>query len=154
MVVLLLLAFSLAFGLLVLGPYLSDWIGSATGAESLVQWLWWTAQWPILVIGLLLAFATILYLGPDVDQPRWRVVTPGTVFAVVLWLAGSGGFALFVSAFGSYDKAWSSLAVVIVMLTWLWLSCLALLLGAEVNSEAERSRALGHGDPAKAPREG
>ena len=146
MVVLLLLAFSLAFGLLVLGPYLSGWIGSATGAEALVQWLWWTAQWPILLMGLLLAFATILYLGPDVDQPRWTVVTSGTVFAVVLWLAASGGFALFVSAFGSYDKTWGSLALVIIMLTWLWLSCLALLLGAEVNSEAERSRALGGSD--------
>ena len=75
MVVLMLLAFALAFGLLVLGPHLSGWIGSATGAEALVQWLWWTAQWPILVLGLLLAFATILYLGPDVDHPRWSFLT-------------------------------------------------------------------------------
>ena len=61
------------------------------------------------------------------------------------------------SAFGSYNKTWASLAVVIIMLTWLWLSCLPLLLGAELNSEAERSPALGRGDSAetvpKAPRE-
>ena len=117
---------ALAFALLVLGPHLSGWLGSAVGAEALVQWLWWTAQWPILLLGLFLAFATILYLGPDIDHPRWSFLTIGTVFAVVLWLAVSGAFALFTSNFGSYDKTWGSLAIVIIMLTWLWLSSLAL----------------------------
>ena len=83
MVVLMLLAFGLVFGLLVLGPALSDWIGSAVDQESFVDWLWWTAQWPILILGLLFAFSVILYLGPgrrpqamaaprarDVDQRR------------------------------------------------------------------------------------
>ena len=150
MVVLMLLAFVLAFGLLVLGPHLSGWIGSAVGAEALVQWLWWTAEWPILVLGLLLAFATILYLGPDVDHPRWSFLTIGTVLAVLVWLLVSGAFAVYASAFGSYDKTWGSLAVVIVMLTWLWLSSFALLLGAEVNAEAERSRELRRGEHAEA----
>jgi membrane protein len=149
MVVLLSLAFALAFGLLVLGPHLSGWIGSAVGAEALVQWLWWTAQWPILLVGLMLAFATILYLGPDVDHPRWRFLTIGTVFAVLIWLAASGAFSIYTSRFGSYDKTWGSLAIVIIMLTWLWLSSLALLLGAEVNAEAERSRELRRGEPAE-----
>ncbi len=150
MVVLMLLAFVLAFGLLVLGPHLSGWIGSAVGAEALVQWLWWTAEWPILVLGLLLAFATILYLGPDVDHPRWSFLTIGTVSAVLVWLLVSGAFAVYASAFGSYDKAWGSLAVVIVMLTWLWLSSFALLVGAELNAEAERSRELRRGEHAEA----
>ena len=150
MVVLMLLAFVLAFGLLVLGPHLSGWIGSAVGAEALVQWLWWTAEWPILVLGLLLAFATILYLGPDVDHPRWSFLTIGTMLAVLVWLLVSGAFAVYASAFGSYDKTWGSLAVVIVMLTWLWLSSFALLLGAEVNAEAERSRELRRGEHAEA----
>ncbi len=147
--VLLLLAFALAFGLLVLGPLVSGWIGSATGAEALVEWLWWTAQWPILLLGLLLAFATILYFGPDVDHPRWSFLTLGTVLAVLVWLAASGAFAVYASRFGSYDKTWGSLAVVIIMLTWLWLSSLALLLGAEVNAEMERSRELRRGEPAE-----
>ena len=60
----------------------------------------------------------------------------------MVWLAASGLFAVYVSVFGSYNKAWGSLAAVIIMLTWLWLSALALLLGAEVNAEAERSREL------------
>ena len=149
MVVLLLLAFALAFGLLVLGPHLSGWIGSAVGADALVQWRWWTAQWPILLLGLLLAFATILYLGPDVDHPRWSFLTIGTGLAVVVWLAASGAFAVYASRFGAYDKTWGSLGIVIIMLTWLWLSSLALLLGAEVNAEAERSRELRRGEPAE-----
>ena len=149
MVVLLLLAFVLVFGLLVLGPALSGWIGSAVGFESLVEWLWWTAQWPILIVGLLVAFATILYLGPNVDHPRWRFLTVGTVISVVVWLLASGAFALYVSQFGSYNKAWGSLAAVIIMLTWLWLSGLSLLFGAEVNAEAERSRELRRGEPAE-----
>ncbi len=149
MVLLMLLAFGLAFGLLVLGPALSGWIGSAVGLETIVDWLWWTAQWPILIAGLLFAFATILYLGPNVDHPRWSFLTVGTVISVIVWLAASGAFALYVASFSSYNKAWGSLAAVIIMLTWLWLSGLALLFGAEINAEAERSRELRRGEPAE-----
>ena len=70
--------------------------------------------------------------------------------AVVVWLVASGAFAIYVSQFGSYNKAWGSLAAVIIMLTWLWISGLALLFGAEVNAEAERSRELRRGEPAEA----
>ena len=149
MVVLMLFAFTLAFGLLVLGPHLSGWIGDAVGLEALVAWLWWTAQWPVLILGLLVAFAAILYLGPNVDHPRWQFLTFGTALAVLVWLLGSGAFAVYVSQFGSYNKAWGSLAAVIIMLTWLWLSALALLFGAELNAEAERSRELRRGEPAE-----
>ena len=68
----------------------------------------------------------------------------------MIWLAASGLFALYVNFFGSYNKTWGSLAAVIVMLTWLWLSSLAILLGAELNAEAERSRELRRGEPAEA----
>lgn len=146
----LLLAFGLVFCVLVLGPVLSDWLGDLLGIEEVFGWLWWTAQWPILLLGLLAAFASILYLGPNVDHPRWRFLTPGAIVAVVVWLLASGVFAVYVSLFGSYNKAWGSLAAVIIMLTWLWLSALALLLGAEMNAEAERSRELRRGEPAEA----
>lgn len=144
-----LVAFGLVFGLLVLGPALAGWIGDAIGAETVFTWIWWTAQWPILIAGLLAAFAAILYLGPNVDHPRWRFLTFGSAFSVVIWLAASGLFALYVSLFGSYNKTWGSLAAVIIMLTWLWLSALALLFGAEINAEAERSRELRQGEPAE-----
>src|ERR687895_2311695 len=149
MIVLLLLAFVLVFGLLVLGPHVSGWIGDAVGMEAVVKWLWWTAQWPILIFGLLFAFATILYLGPNVDHPRWSFLTFGTAISVFIWLAASGAFAFYVSQFSSYNKAWGSLAAVIIMLTWLWISGLALLFGAEVNAESERSRELRRGEPAE-----
>jgi membrane protein len=149
MVILLLFAFTLAFGLLVLGPHLSGWIGSEVGLEAVIEWLWWTAQWPILILGLLFAFAAVLYLGPNVDHPRWRFLTVGTTIAVVIWLLASGLFAIYVGQFSSYNKAWGSLAAVIIMLTWLWISGLALLFGAEINAETERSRELRRGEPAE-----
>jgi membrane protein len=149
MVCLALLAFALVLGLLVLGPHLAGWIGDASGLETLVDWIWWTAQWPILLAGLLLTFAGILYLGPNVAHPRWRFLTPGAVLAVAVWLVASGLFAAYTSMLGSYNKTWGTAATVVVTLVWLWLSGLALLIGAEVNAEAERSRELRRGEPAE-----
>jgi membrane protein len=130
MVVALGVAFVAVFGLLVLGPAISSWVGAG--------WAWWVLQWPILVAVLLLVFATVLYLAPNVQRP-WRPISPGAIVAVVVWLAASGLFSLYTSMFASYNKTWGSLAGVIVMLVWLWLSGTALLLGAEINAEAERS---------------
>ena len=123
-------------------PYLADWIGSATGLESLVGWIWWTAQWPLLIAGLFAVFAVMLSLGPNVDPPKFSLITPGSVLAVVIWLVSSALFAVYTGWFGSYNKTWGALAGVIVLLVWLWLSALAVLLGAELNSEIERSRRL------------
>jgi membrane protein len=145
MVAIMLVAFALVFGLLVMGPALSGWIGDAVGFEAALRWIWWVAQWPVLIVGLLVAFATVLYLGPNVEHPRWRFLSPGTVFAVVVWLLVSGLFAVYTATFASYNKAWGSLAAVIVMLTWLWLTGIALLFGAEINAETERSRELRQG---------
>ena len=132
-----------------LGPHLSGWVGRAVGAEGAVKIAWWAAEWPLLVAGLLLAFAGILYLGPNVVHPRWRFLSFGAVFALLVWLAASGAFAFYASRFGSYNKTWGSLSAVVVMLTWLWLSSVALLFGAEINAEAERSRELRRGEPAE-----
>jgi membrane protein len=150
MVFVMLVAFALVFGLLVMGPALSGWIGDAVGLEAVLRWVWWVAQWPVLIVGLLAAFATVLYLGPNVEQRRWQFVTPGSVFAAVVWLLVSGLFAVYTATFASYNKAWGSLAAVIVMLTWLWLTGCALLFGAEINAEAERSRELRQGKTAAA----
>ncbi|MGB2953502.1 MAG: YihY/virulence factor BrkB family protein [Gaiellaceae bacterium] len=139
LVALMAVAFVLVFGLLVLGPQLSRWIGNAVGLQSTIGWIWWIAQWPLLVGGLMLVFATVHYLGPNFEHPRWQLITPGAVVAMVVWLAASGLFAVYTSRFGSYNKTWGSLAAVIILLTWLWLTSLAILLGAEINAEAERS---------------
>jgi membrane protein len=149
MVVFALIGFALAFGVLVLGPHLSTWIGNSLGAKSIVKVVWYVAEWPLLVAGLLVAFAGLMHYGPNVKHPRWRFLTFGSVLAIVIWLVASGAFAFYVSRFGSYNKTWGSLAAVVVMLTWLWLSAVALLLGAEVNAEAEHSRELRSGEPAE-----
>src|SRR6266567_4550494 len=118
----------------------------AGGASGAVVWIWWVAEWPILIAGLLAAFSTLLHLGPDLERQRWRFLTPGSVLATALWLAVSGGFAYYTSSFASYNKTWGSLAAVIVLLTWLWLAAVALLLGAELNAETERSLELQAGE--------
>ena len=103
------LAFALSFGLLVLGRCCRLARGRAR-PRGRFGWIWWTLEWPILLRGLLLAFGAVLCLGPNFAHPRWRFLTPGAVFAVVIWLAASGLFALYVSKLGSYNKAWGSLA--------------------------------------------
>ena len=112
--------------------------GRYNAQPGLVSWLWWTAQWPVLILALLAAFAVLLYLGPDVEQPSWKWVTPGAIVALVIWLVASGAFSLYASRFGSYEKTWGTLSAVVVMLIWLWLTNLALLFGAEINAEIER----------------
>jgi membrane protein len=145
MVLFALIGFALAFGVLVLGPHLSTWIGDALDARTVTKIVWYIAEWPLLVAGLLVAFAGLMHYGPNVENPRWRFLSFGSVAAILIWLFASGAFAIYVSKFSSYNKTWGSLAAVIVMLTWLWLSAAALLLGAEINAEAERTRAGGRG---------
>jgi len=135
-----LLGFVLAFGVLVLGPQLSTWLGNAIGSQTLVKWVWYAGEWPLLIAGLLVAFAGLMFLAPDEEHPRWRFLSFGAILATLLWIGVSGAFAFYVSRFGSYNKAWGSLAAVVVMLTWLWLSNVALLFGATLNAELERSR--------------
>jgi membrane protein len=130
---------ALVLSLLVFGPHVEHWVGGATGVPTLVAWAWWTLQWPVLVAGILFGFAVALALGPDVDERRWRLVTPGAVTALVLWLLASSAFAIYTSRFGSYDKSWGTISAVVVTLVWLWLTSAALLFGAEINAEAQRA---------------
>jgi membrane protein len=143
-------AFLLVAVLLIFGPVIEHYVGRALGIPGTLGYAWWAAQWPILLAGLLAAFATLLYLGPDFEHRRWNFLSVGTAAAVGVWLAVSGLFAFYTSHFGSYNKTWGSLAAVIVMLTWLWLTSLALLFGAELNAEADRTRAREHRRPLQA----
>jgi membrane protein len=134
-------ALLLLSALLIFGPTVEAEVGRAIGHETTVAYVWWIAQWPILVLALLGAFATMLFLGPDVEERSWRLVTPGALVAVGVWLAASGAFAFYTAHFHGYNKAWGSLAAVIVTMTWLWIAGLALLFGAELDAQVEARRA-------------
>lgn len=129
---------ALVVTLLVLGPHVERWLGSALDAERVTAWTWWTLQWPLLVAALLFAFALVFYFGPNVERQPWRLVAPGASVAVIVWLASSGGFAVYAAHFGSYNKSWGTLSAVVVTLVWLWLTSASLLFGAELNAEARR----------------
>jgi membrane protein len=142
-------AFLLVAVFLIFGPEIEKAIASRLGAAGgVLDVVWWIAQVPILLVGLLAAFAALLYLGPDVETRKWQFLTPGSLVAALMWIAISGLFAVYTSMFGSYNKTWGALSAVIVTLTWLWLSAIALLYGAEVNAELERTRELRGGAPA------
>jgi membrane protein len=129
---------------LIFGSIVERQVGDALGISRELAYLWWLAQWPILIGGLLAAFATLLWLGPDLDRRlHWRFLSAGSIVAVLAWLTVSGGLAVYTSSFGSFNKTWGTLSAVIVTLTWLWLSGLSLLFGAELNAEVERSRGAG-----------
>lgn len=129
---------ALVVTLLVLGPHVERWVGSALDAERVTAWTWWTLQWPLLIGALFLVFTVVLTLGPDVERRGWRFVAPGAIAALLVWLASSAGFAFYAAHFGSYNKSWGTLSAVVVTLIWLWLTSAALLFGAELNAQACR----------------
>ncbi len=108
------------------------------GAPGLVGALWWALRWPIVGGALFIAIVGILRLGPAEQRAPVRGQAIGAGVAVLIWLVASAGFGVYVSRFGTYGAAWGSLSAVIVMLTWLWLTSLALLLGAQLEVEVGR----------------
>jgi membrane protein len=124
-------------------------VGSAIGAGNTAVSVWGVAKWPVLLLVLMGMVAGLYYIAPNVRQPRLRWVTPGGVTAVLVWILASAGFGIYVSNFNSYGKTYGTLGSVITFLVWMWLSNLALLFGAELDSELERQRELQKGLPAE-----
>jgi membrane protein len=121
-------------------------VGNALGIGSVAVTAWDIAKWPVLLIMVSIMFAILYWASPNAKQ-GFRVISPGSVLAVVLWLLASGLFALYVAHFGSYNKVYGSLAAVIIFLVWMWISNIAVLIGAEFNAELERERAIAAGLP-------
>jgi len=109
--------------------------------------IWDIAKWPVIVLVVITAVAVLYWAAPNVRHPGFRWITPGGLLAVLVWILASGAFALYVAGFSSYNKTSGSLAGVIIFLIWLWISNLAVLLGAEFNAELERRRELESGVP-------
>jgi membrane protein len=145
LVLLLLVAVS-AIAVVISGPLTSE-VGKLFGVEGTAVTLFNIIKWPVIVIVVITMLAILYYGAPNVRHPGFRWITPGGVLAVVLWILASIGFAFYVANFGSYNKTYGSLAGVIVFLVWLWISNVAVLLGAEMNAELERGRELESGVP-------
>lgn len=137
-----------AFLLAVSGP-LAQAVGDTIGLGSAAVTTWNVARWPALLVLVCLAVAILYYVTPNIEQPRFRWVSVGAAAAIVVWVVASLGFGLYVANFGSYDKTYGTLAGVVVFLLWLWITNLALLFGAELDSELERGRQLQAGLPAE-----
>ena len=133
-----LVALVVSIGLLVFGTPLSETFGDWVGAPGPVSWLWWALRWPIVGTALFVAIAGILRMAPAEQRAPVKGQAIGAAVAVLVWLIASAGFGIYVSRFGSYGAAWGSLSAVIVMLTWLWLTALAVLLGAQLEVEVGR----------------
>jgi membrane protein len=103
-----------------------------------MRWIGLTVEWPLLVLFFVGLIALIYRYGPDRDVPKWKWASPGVIAATILWMSGSGLFSLYVDKFASYDKTYGALGALLVLLIWLWLSAFVVLLGAEINGEAER----------------
>jgi membrane protein len=124
--------------LIVLGGRLGDAIAAKAGFGSAFDWLWNVARWPIAFVVILLLFALIYFLAPDMEQRSWKWITPGSLVGAFGWLALSGLFALYTSFSDSYSRTYGALAGGIVLLLWLNYSAWAVLFGAELNSELDR----------------
>lgn len=138
------LAAAATLALVVTGP-VADSVGRALGIGATAVTVWNIAKWPVL-LGVVVLMVALLYYGtPNVRQPRFRWISVGAVVAIVTWTLASAAFGFYVANFSSYDKTYGALAGVIAFLLWLWLTNLALLFGAELDSELERGRELESG---------
>ena len=99
-------------------------------------------KWPVILVVVVFIVALLYYATPNVKQPKFRWISVGALFAIVVWVLASAAFGFYVATFSSYNKTYGSLAGVIVFLLWLWITNLALLFGAELDAELERGRQL------------
>jgi membrane protein len=120
-----------------------DLIGVGSGAVT----VWSILKWPVLVVLVSLMFSILYWASPNARHGGFKWVSPGGVFAVISWLIVSAAFALYLATFANYNKTYGTVGGIIIFLVWLWLTNVAILLGAEFDAELERSRAIAAGHP-------
>ncbi|MEV0272043.1 YihY/virulence factor BrkB family protein [Hamadaea sp. NPDC050747] len=134
--------------IVVLSGQVATRLGEVLGLGSASVTAWNIAKWPVLVVLVALMFAILYWASPNARQGGFRWISPGGFLAVLLWILASVLFGLYAANFGSYNKTYGALGGVVIFLIWLWLSNLAILLGAELDAELERGRAIAAGHPA------
>lgn len=148
-VVLMLIAVASAL-IVVFSGGLARQAGGALGFGDTALTAWSIAKWPVLIVLVTVMIAILYWATPNAKVKGFRWITPGSLLALLIWLAASAGFAFYVANFASYNKTYGTMAGVIVFLVWLWISNLAVLLGLEFDAEAVRQRAIAGGLPAGA----
>ena len=144
--VLILLAALVALALVLSGPIVGA-LGSSLGISDTALQLWRYAKWPAMLVLVVVIFATLYYTSPNARPTGVRWVAGGAAVALVVWIVASIALALYAANFGSYDKTYGTLGGVVVFLIWLWVTNMAILLGAEFNAETERARQIETGVP-------
>ena len=131
----------LSLGLVLYGPTIGRWVADQMGYGIAFTWIWNVLQWPMIAGFMLIVVGAIYHICPDRRVKRWSWITPGSLFAVVMWLLVSLGFKAYVDNFGNYNKVYGSIAGVIVLMLWFYWSGMVLLLGGEINAEIEKAEA-------------
>jgi membrane protein len=123
-------------------------LGNLIGVGGTAVDVWNIAKWPVILVVAMTMFAFLYWAAPNVKQPKVSWVSPGSALGVLIWILASAAFAFYVAEFASYNKTYGALGGVIVFLVWLWITNIALLLGAELNAELERGRQIEAGKAA------
>jgi len=144
--VLILVAALVALALVLSGPIVNA-LGGALGIGDPALTAWRFAKWPAMAVLVLIIFGVLYYTSPNARVSGVRWVTGGALLALVAWLVASVGLALYVANFGAYNKTYGTLAGVVVFLLWLWITNMAILLGAKFNAETERAKQIQTGVP-------
>jgi membrane protein len=139
-----------AFALVVAGPEMAHTLADRFGLGQAVATAWTIVQWPIVFALVALGVAMTYYFAPDAEQ-EWIFLTPGTLLATVLWLCASLGFRYYVQNFSDYNATYGALGGAVVLLLWLYVSGLAVLVGAELNAEIEHASPQGKDPGERAP---
>ena len=135
--------------LLIFGPQIGGWIASQIGLGTVFQTVWNILRWPVIVLLLTGAMALLYYFAPDVEQ-KWKWITPGSVFTVIVTIVAALGFSFYVNNFGSYNKTYGSIGTIIILLTWLYIVGFVILVGGEINAEIEHASPEGKAPGEKA----
>jgi membrane protein len=136
----------IALALVLTGPIV-DAVAGPIGVGSTAVSIWNIAKWPVLVAVFVLMLAILYYASPNAKMRGFKFITPGSIVALVVWLLASAAFAFYVANFSSYNKTYGTLAGLIVLLVWMWITNLAILFGHQLNAERERTLELKEGVP-------